>query len=112
MSNKRKQNGGRDLYKEMYDRQFEKFNNMDKEKNGADDDLRFYSEEELDAIEQAKRDAAERAYQDAYREQYNRSKNQRKKVGSEERHIKNTGSPCELPVCMFDKSIVFFVYRW
>lgn len=82
MSNKRKQNGGRDPYKEMYDRQFEKFNNMDKEKNGADDDLRFYSEEELDAIEQAKRDAAERAYQDAYREQYNRSKNQRKKVGS------------------------------
>lgn len=66
--------GGQDAFKNMYDRELKKFQSMDQETDYSNtpDDLRFYSEAELEAIEQAKRDAARQAYEDAYLDEYNR----------------------------------------
>ena len=63
-----------EAYKNMYDRQLRRFQDMDQDTDYSEngDDLRFYSEAELEAIEQAKRDAARQAYQDAYLDEYNR----------------------------------------
>lgn len=63
-----------DAYRNMYDRELQKFQNMDQDTDysSSPDDLRFYSEAELEAIEQAKRDAARQAYEDAYLDEYNR----------------------------------------
>ena len=76
MANKRNKDGSQsDVYKQMHDRQLEYFESMDGGNyNENENDLKFYSEEELEAIEQAKRDAARQAYQDAYLEQYNQSR--------------------------------------
>ena len=62
-----------DIYGKMYDDRLGRYREMsgDNEPAGLDD-LRFYTAEELDAIEAAKRDAAQRAYDDAYREEYAR----------------------------------------
>ncbi len=63
-----------DAYSNMYERELQKFQSMDQDTDYSDspDDLRFYSEAELEAIEQAKRDAARQAYEDAYLDEYNR----------------------------------------
>ena len=72
---KKKKNGQSDVYQQMYEQQLKKYQSMDNTNyDDADgEDLRFYSEEELAAIEQAKRDAARQAYQDAYLRQYSES---------------------------------------
>lgn len=74
MSKKNKNGSDPDIYKQMYDEQLKKFESMDKDNSRqSGDDLRFYTEEELAAMEQAKRDAARQAYQDAYLRQYKQS---------------------------------------
>lgn len=72
---KKKKKKYTDPYTEMYEKQLKKFESMDRE-NSADgtNELRFYTEEELEAIEQAKRDAARQAYQDAYLDEYNKTR--------------------------------------
>ena len=72
---KKKKNSQSDVYQQMYEQQLKKYQSMDNTNNDDADgeDLRFYSEEELAAIEQAKRDAARQAYQDAYLRQYSES---------------------------------------
>lgn len=80
---KKKNNKYSDAYQEMYERQLEKYRSMDPDlADPSGDDLHFYSEEELAAIEQAKRDAARQAYQDAYLRQYSQSQQQLKNGGS------------------------------
>lgn len=74
---KKKNNKQSDIYQQMYEQQLKKFQNMDGDNyNDDEDNLRFYTEEELAAIEQAKRDAAQQAYQDAYLQQYQQSQHQ------------------------------------
>ena len=72
---KKKKNGQSDVYQQMYEQQLKKYQSMDNTNydDAEGEDLRFYSEEELAAIEQAKRDAARQAYQDAYLRQYSES---------------------------------------
>lgn len=76
MAKNKKKKKYTDPYTEMYEKQLKKFESMDPE-NGTDEnnELRFYTEEELEAIEQAKRDAARQAYQDAYLDEYNKTRN-------------------------------------
>jgi LCP family protein required for cell wall assembly len=79
MANKKNKNSGgqSDIYQQMYEQQLKKFQSMDSDNyDGTEDNLRFYTEEELAAIEQAKRDAAQQAYQDAYQRQYRQSQQQ------------------------------------
>lgn len=65
----------------------------------SEDDLRFYTEEELEAIEAAKRDAARQAYQDAYLKQYSQSQQQydrdfqrqkKQRQGQQQRKVKSS----------------------
>ena len=66
-----------DIYGKMYDDRLGKYREMSGDNEPADmEDLHFYTAEELDAIEAAKRDAAQRAYEDAYREEYARVRGQ------------------------------------
>lgn len=77
MANKRNNSGGGDIYGEMYNNQLEKYQRMSGDSGGSSpDDLRFYTEEEMDAIDRAKQDAARQAYNDAYRESYERYRRQ------------------------------------
>lgn len=87
MDDKKLSGADDDIYSRMYDEQLEKFENMRNKTNSSGaaakpvpgtsgETLHFYSEEELAAVEQARRDAAMQAYQDAYREQYSMAKKQ------------------------------------
>ena len=74
---RKNKNNSPDPFSQMYEQQLRKFESMDTEGTPAgQDDLHFYTEEELEAIEQAKRDAARQAYQDAYLDEYNKTRRQ------------------------------------
>jgi hypothetical protein len=75
MENKKSYDGEQpDIYGKMYQDRLEKFNSMANDgTDDTEDTLRFYSEEELEAIDRAKRDAAQQAYEDAYRREYEKS---------------------------------------
>lgn len=75
----KRKNVKRDMYSDMYEDRLKKFQSMAGDGNDAGEeisayDLRFYTEEELDVIEQAKRDAVKQAYDDAYREEYQKAR--------------------------------------
>lgn len=74
MAKKKNTDPQSEAYEKMYERQLKKYQNMDRDADYSEspDDLRFYSEAELEAMEQARRDAARQAYQDAYLDEYNR----------------------------------------
>lgn len=97
MANNKKNNKNSDMYRKMYEQELKKFQSMDPDSYSDDaaDDLRFYTEEELAAIEQAKRDAAQQAYQDAYLKQYKQSQknigaNRSKNSSQKERQVRSS----------------------
>ena len=69
---------GGDIYGEMYNDQLEKYQRMAGDNGGSSpEDLRFYTEDEMNAIDRAKQEAASRqAYEDAYRADYERYRRQ------------------------------------
>ena len=63
-------------YGRMYNERLDKYREKSGDTAPSDGgDLRFYTAEELDAIDRAKEDAARQAYEDAYREEYDRIMN-------------------------------------
>ena len=77
MANRRNNRGSGDIYGDMYNDQLEKYQRMSGESGGSSpDDLRFYTEDEMDAIDRARQDAARQAYNDAYRAEYERFRKQ------------------------------------
>ena len=75
--NNRGSGSGGDIYGEMYNDQLEKYQRMAGETGGSTpDDLRFYTEDEMNALDRARQDAARQAYNDAYRAEYERYRRQ------------------------------------